>query len=55
MMTGRVASRATSNDFMTLAEREMIINETRPGSSSQSHELDQAECPPKGESTILLG
>lgn len=35
MMTGRVASRATSNDFYDPAGWEMMKYETRPSPSSQ--------------------
>lgn len=44
MTTGRVASRATSNDFYDLdLEREMMIYETRPNPNSQPQELDQPD------------
>lgn len=53
MMTGRVASRATSNDFYDLAGREMMKYETRPSPSSQPKSWTNQTGSPKGR--VFIG
>lgn len=55
MMTGRVASRATSNDFYDLAGREMMKYETRPSPSSQPKSWTNQTGSPKGGSIVFIG